>query len=175
MNDAAIRSIQTKLQELGFYQGEIDGIVGPQTKRGLREFYRAQADLVGQGKLLAASASQFDLSADDIQRVRGEDDDDATTGGPSTSMPGMGRSGNSTTGAGSATQPGSSMGTGTTQGTSGTPGAGNMNGPRRRSSTQGTTTLPSDTNATQGTTPSQGTGTTQGTSTTPGTMPGSSP
>jgi hypothetical protein len=73
MSDSSARAIQTKLQELGFYQGEIDGLVGPQTKRALREFYRAQADLVSQGKLLADSASAFNLSASDIQPVRGEE------------------------------------------------------------------------------------------------------
>jgi hypothetical protein len=178
MNDAAARSIQTKLQEVGFYQGEIDGIVGPQTKRALREFYRAQADLVSQGKLLADSASLFDLSAADIQPVRGEDESPRGAAIPGTGRGSMGTgtTGGSATGTGTTggssmgTSPSSTQGAGsaTQQGTSGTSGA------RRPRSTQGAT-MPSDTNATQGTGPSQGTGTTQGTGSTPGSMPNTTP
>jgi peptidoglycan hydrolase-like protein with peptidoglycan-binding domain len=72
MSESAARAIQAKLQELGFYQGELDGIVGPQTKRALRAFYSAQAELIAQGKLLAdAAATTFKLSAADVEPVRG--------------------------------------------------------------------------------------------------------
>jgi peptidoglycan hydrolase-like protein with peptidoglycan-binding domain len=73
MSAPVTRAIQRKLQRLGFYRGEIDGIVGPATRAALSAFYRAQANLVSNDKLLAEGASAFNLNASDIEPVRGED------------------------------------------------------------------------------------------------------
>jgi peptidoglycan hydrolase-like protein with peptidoglycan-binding domain len=73
MSEAAARAIQTKLQTLGLYEGEIDGVVGPQTRRALRAFYNAQAELVSQGKLLMDSAATFKASAAEMEPVRGKE------------------------------------------------------------------------------------------------------
>lgn len=73
MNEEQVRSLQRKLESLGLYQGEVDGIMGPQTKKALRSYYQQQASLVGEGKLLAESVAAFDIDASEIQRVRGED------------------------------------------------------------------------------------------------------
>jgi hypothetical protein len=70
IGDASVRAMQEKLQNLGLYQGGIDGIVGPETKRALRAFYRAQVELVNDGKMLANSPG---LLGSDIQPVRGEE------------------------------------------------------------------------------------------------------
>jgi peptidoglycan hydrolase-like protein with peptidoglycan-binding domain len=72
VGEAPTRAIQRKLQALGYYEGEIDGVAGPATRRALRAFYQAQADLVVQGKLWADSASVFDLNASDVEPVRGQ-------------------------------------------------------------------------------------------------------
>lgn len=37
----SVRQIQTALKNAGFYKGQIDGKVGPQTKQSIREFQKA--------------------------------------------------------------------------------------------------------------------------------------
>jgi len=39
---AHIKQIQTSLKKAGFYKGEIDGKVGPRTKRAIKEFQKAK-------------------------------------------------------------------------------------------------------------------------------------
>jgi peptidoglycan hydrolase-like protein with peptidoglycan-binding domain len=72
LSEAAARAIQARLRELGFYRGEVDGVVGPETRRALRAFYRAQAELIREDKLLADSAASFASSRPEAQPVRGE-------------------------------------------------------------------------------------------------------
>jgi len=72
LGEEPTRVIQRKLQDLGYYRGEVDGIAGPATRRALRAFYQAQADLGEKGKLWADSASVFDLNASDVEPVRGQ-------------------------------------------------------------------------------------------------------
>lgn len=44
------RDIQIALQNAGFYQGEIDGVIGPKTRRAIREF-QAENNLAVDGKV----------------------------------------------------------------------------------------------------------------------------
>lgn len=65
------RELQVRLQERGYYRGEVDGIAGPQTRAALRQFFQRQAQLVAQGKLTESALSAFGMDAGDIQPVRG--------------------------------------------------------------------------------------------------------
>jgi peptidoglycan hydrolase-like protein with peptidoglycan-binding domain len=65
------RELQVRLQERGYYRGEIDGIAGPQTRAALRQFFQRQAQLVAQGKLTESALSAFGMDATEIQPVRG--------------------------------------------------------------------------------------------------------
>lgn len=42
MSQAEVRQVQERLQELGYYEGAIDGIHGPKTAEAMREYQRAQ-------------------------------------------------------------------------------------------------------------------------------------
>lgn len=55
-----VRDMQRALKEKGYYGGPIDGIAGPQTQSGLREF-QADNDLQKTGKLDAATAKKLGL------------------------------------------------------------------------------------------------------------------
>ena len=69
-----VQDLQQRLQEMGHYRGEIDGIVGPQTRSALRQFFQRQAQLAGQGMLSDTAISVFGMSPEDVQPVRGEDE-----------------------------------------------------------------------------------------------------
>ena len=43
---AEVVKVQTFLRDLGFYQGEIDGIYGQQTKEAVRKFQNEYADYI---------------------------------------------------------------------------------------------------------------------------------
>jgi peptidoglycan hydrolase-like protein with peptidoglycan-binding domain len=69
---AQTRAIQEKLQRLGFYVGEVNGVAGPSTVRALRDYYQSQAALASQGKVRKETAATM-KKRPDIERVRGED------------------------------------------------------------------------------------------------------
>jgi len=64
------RQLQQKLKEQGLYNGRIDGILGPQTKRALQQFQQKQG-IQGNGSLDQQTAEALGLNFDEIQRVRG--------------------------------------------------------------------------------------------------------
>lgn len=64
------RQLQTKLKEAGFYNGRVDGILGPQTKKALQKFQEQQG-FQGNGSLDQQTAEALGLNFDEIQRVRG--------------------------------------------------------------------------------------------------------
>lgn len=66
-----VQQLQQQLQEQGFYQGEIDGVIGPQTKNAMRDFFQRQAQLVGQDKLSASALQFFGIESSEIQRTSG--------------------------------------------------------------------------------------------------------
>lgn len=55
-----VRDVQVKLQEKGYYDGEIDGIPGPKTRAGLREYQRENG-LDVTGRLNTESARSLGL------------------------------------------------------------------------------------------------------------------
>ncbi len=55
-----IDQLQTRLQDLGFYHGNIDGRWGPETRRALADF-QGQHGLQQTGELNVATASQLGL------------------------------------------------------------------------------------------------------------------
>jgi peptidoglycan hydrolase-like protein with peptidoglycan-binding domain len=45
------KHIQQVLKDEGFYQGEVDGVVGAQTRAALQRYFQRQAQLVAQGRI----------------------------------------------------------------------------------------------------------------------------
>lgn len=68
-----VKQLQTSLQEQGFYQGQVDGMVGAKTIQALRRFYTEQAKLASEGRILATSAENLGVNESEIERVRGEE------------------------------------------------------------------------------------------------------
>lgn len=55
-----VKQLQNSLKEYGYYNAEIDGVVGPQTQAGLRRFYNDQARMANAGiQLCDASAMRM--------------------------------------------------------------------------------------------------------------------
>jgi peptidoglycan hydrolase-like protein with peptidoglycan-binding domain len=53
------KTLQTRLRELGFYRGEVDGVVGDATRVSLEQYFRTQADLAAQGIISDATIGLF--------------------------------------------------------------------------------------------------------------------
>lgn len=72
--EETINAVQTALQTEGFYQGEVDGIVGPKTSNALRAYQRQQ-NLEATGRLDAETIRQLgvNLPGSEVQPVRGVD------------------------------------------------------------------------------------------------------
>ncbi len=79
LNRNEIRELQKALQERGYYEGEIDGIVGPLTYGALGAFQKAEGGKVTT-RLDLQTARALELDFGEIQPVRGggpeERDDD---------------------------------------------------------------------------------------------------
>jgi peptidoglycan hydrolase-like protein with peptidoglycan-binding domain len=135
LNPAQLRTLQTRLSELGFYQGSVDGVLGEATRAGLRQFFQTQADLASRGIITDATVSLFGVSPQGLNPPTGS----SVTSSPATGSP---ATGNSTTGTnpswgtqprGGETRDGANQPSGTST-------------PR-----QGTTPMPQPTNPSQGT------------------------
>lgn len=74
LDEDQAKSLQTKLQELGYYNGEIDGKIGPKSKGALSQYFRDQAQLVAQGKLSELAMTSLGFDDSEIQQVRGVDE-----------------------------------------------------------------------------------------------------
>lgn len=81
--------VQRKLQELGYYKGEIDGAIGPLTRGALQRYFRDQAQLVSRGMVGSAVLASFGIDESEIQRVRGLDEEGIEQGTESGTQPGM--------------------------------------------------------------------------------------
>ncbi len=71
LNEEQTRELQQKLQQHGFYKGEIDGIVGPQTRSALQAYFRDQASLASQGVVTESALNDFGINPSEVQPVRG--------------------------------------------------------------------------------------------------------
>jgi len=85
LNTEDVRALQQTLQQRGHYKGELDGIVGPQTRAALRavlgEQFALNQRLVNQGQLTEQLASSLGLDAQGVSPVSGTDMD--SLGAPS--------------------------------------------------------------------------------------------
>lgn len=79
LSQEQVRELQVRLQERGYYQGEIDGVIGPQTRAALSRFFSRRAQLVQQGQLTESALSAFGLESSEIQPVRGTDPQPSTS------------------------------------------------------------------------------------------------
>jgi lysozyme family protein len=73
-----VRQLQTTLQERGHYRGNVDGIVGPQTRAALNavlaEQYALNQRLINQGQVTEQLVSSLGVDAQGIAPVSGVDD-----------------------------------------------------------------------------------------------------
>lgn len=94
LDESQVTDLQTRLQELGFYKGEVDGKAGRLTRAALSQWFRQQLNLINQGRVSEAGLSGLGFSDTDIERVRGVDEESGTSTGTS----GSGTSGSGTQG-----------------------------------------------------------------------------
>jgi len=67
------RKLQEGLKEQGFYEGKIDGVIGPITEEALRKFQESKG-LAASGKLDSQTASALGFEISDVQPVRGTEE-----------------------------------------------------------------------------------------------------
>jgi peptidoglycan hydrolase-like protein with peptidoglycan-binding domain len=65
------KTVQTRMQELGFYQGEVDGVLGQGTRAAVQRFFQTQADLAARGMISDVTASVFGLSPRELDPAVG--------------------------------------------------------------------------------------------------------
>jgi peptidoglycan hydrolase-like protein with peptidoglycan-binding domain len=51
LSAAQIQKVQRRLSELGFYQGEVDGVAGDATRTALQRYFQHQTQLAAQGRV----------------------------------------------------------------------------------------------------------------------------
>ncbi len=69
-----VKAVQNKLKDLGFYKQEPDGALNAPTKAALTRYFTMQLTLLRQEKISDSSLSAFGFNQDEIQRVRGVDE-----------------------------------------------------------------------------------------------------
>lgn len=72
LNAEQTKEIQQKLQQLGFYQGTVDGKFGAGTRAALTRYFQRQAQLASQGMVDDSAISVFGIQAGDVKRVSGD-------------------------------------------------------------------------------------------------------
>ena len=72
LNAEQTKEVQQKLQQLGFYQGAIDGKFGAGTRAALMRYFQRQAQLASQGMVDDSAIGVFGIEASDVKPVSGE-------------------------------------------------------------------------------------------------------
>jgi peptidoglycan hydrolase-like protein with peptidoglycan-binding domain len=67
------KEMQQRLQLLGYYRGEVDGVVGEGTRAALQRFFQRQADLASKGVISNAAIGLFGTQPADVAPVKGND------------------------------------------------------------------------------------------------------
>ena len=62
---AHVKTVQENLREKGYYNGQIDGIAGPQTKAGIRQYQKAE-NLPVTGRLDAQTAGKLGVGPESV-------------------------------------------------------------------------------------------------------------
>lgn len=62
VSSKAVKLVQTELKQKGYYEGDVDGVLGPQTRAGLRR-YQQENSLVGDGRLTHDTAIHLGVAA----------------------------------------------------------------------------------------------------------------
>jgi len=57
-----VKKVQTELKQKGYYDGEVDGVLGGQTRAGLRR-YQTEKGLAGDGRLTHETAVHLGVAA----------------------------------------------------------------------------------------------------------------
>lgn len=83
LNRDQLRSLQTRLSELGFYQGSVDGVLGEGTRSALRQFFQTQADLASRGIITDATISLFGFSPQGLNPSTGNSASGSSASGSS--------------------------------------------------------------------------------------------
>lgn len=65
LNQQNIRKVQETLRDKGYYSAEIDGILGPKTREGIRQYQKAE-NLPVTGRLDAATAGKFGVGHESV-------------------------------------------------------------------------------------------------------------
>ena len=67
------KEMQQRLQLLGYYRGDVDGVVGEGTRAALQRFFQRQADLASRGVISNAAIGMFGTEPADVEPVKGTD------------------------------------------------------------------------------------------------------
>jgi peptidoglycan hydrolase-like protein with peptidoglycan-binding domain len=60
-----LKQVQQRLQKEGYYQGEIDGVAGAQTRAALRRYFQKQVQLADQGRVSESALTWFETKERD--------------------------------------------------------------------------------------------------------------
>ena len=61
------KEVQERLQELGYYQGSIDGVMGAGTRAAMTRYFQRQAQLASQGMVDGSAIDLFGVEASDVK------------------------------------------------------------------------------------------------------------
>jgi len=64
VSSTTVKSVQSELKQKGYYEGDVDGVLGPKTREGLRRYQKEQG-LAGDGRLTHETAVSLGVSKKD--------------------------------------------------------------------------------------------------------------
>lgn len=76
ISSKTVKQVQTELKQKGYYEGNADGVLGPQTRAGLRR-YQLENNLAGDGRLTHETAIHLGVAAKDKNPSPGDHFEDA--------------------------------------------------------------------------------------------------